>query len=1225
MNELFSGFSGGGAALSSGLLECCGLFQKRKESLPGPVSMVASRFRLNELLDVGPICSRYRGSLTDGREAEICLLRHTPGTEVSPWIQRFRLAALVSSSSCLQVLSVDENHEPPFVAIARRDGPTLADLVDQNALEHEFVNLVRGCLEALAACENFGIAIGGVTLHSISRNRDGQWQVDLSGLRSAVFGARPSGSGRPEFLPPESRALPNPTESLAIWDSAADIYSMGGLLRYLIATCNVTEHSATQLIRDALTDCVAVEPAARPTARELLTRLKYTERSLDLTSDSQSIASNRDFEATMNVDSPPELPAGVLEIGSQLGRYTICEKLGEGGMGAVYRAQDALDGRSVAIKVLNKQVAQGSITARRFAKEARLLAKANNPYVANLYEVNADATLPYMVVEFVDGGTLGALVHARKPFDEPFALTLIADAVRGLAIAHARGVVHRDFKPDNVLLTSEARNWLSSRTPYADESSDGSAPPIGRIYAKVSDFGLARTAQQSESMAMTRDGALLGTPLYMSPEQCRGEPAELPSDVYSVGVTLFQLLCGRPPFEADTQVGLLNQHCNAPPPSLKQLRPQLSDALVRTVENCLAKNPEARYSDAGALLVDLENILRGQPTSLGLHPPILSIDDPDAMRFEHSWELVSSPSQLWPYVSNTDRVNHAIGLPAVTYTTRQDPIHGVQRFAETKVAGQRIRWQEHPYEWIEGRRLSVLREFTHGPFRWFVNVVELQPTLGGGTRIVQTLIVTPRGWLGKQLARLQLGKKSKAGFGRAYQQIDDYIAQSQSKQADRDPFVGRTELRPSQRQKLLARLDQLRERQIDPQVIDTLGQFLEHASDGEVARVRPLALAERFQLDPIQVVNACLEGTRLGVFSLLWDIMCPSCRIPADIQETLSAIKAHGFCEACNLNFGIDLAESVELIFRVHPEIRDVVTGTYCIGGPAWSRHVVAQVRLAAGERFACDLNLSEGAYVVRGPQLPFTVDFRIGHNAALRRIELSLARPPADARIQMPVGAQVIQLCNDSAMDQQVRIERTADRHDALSAAKASTLALFRELFPGEVLSSDQIVSVAHITVLRVKIHDTRRLYESLGDGSAFHKIRGLLERILRIIKENAGAVVKTIGEGVLASFSDPTSALLSAIELVQCESDSDLQLSVAIHSGTAMVATVDERLDYFGKTLKSLEQLIDVASPQTIALTSNLTELAEVQSLLLDRQLKVRVIPQLELSDNSIAHVVA
>ena len=182
--------------------------------------------------------------------------------------------------------------------------------------------------------------------------------------------------------------------------------------------------------------------------------------------------------------------------------------------------------------------------------------------------------------------------------------------------------------------------------------------------------------------------------------------------------------------------------------------------------------------------------------------------------------------------------------------------------------------------------------------------------------------------------------------------------------------------------------------------------------------------------------------------------------------------------------------------------------------------------------------------------------------------------------------------------------------------------MALFRELFPSEVLSSDQIVSVTHITVLRVKIHGTQQLYESLGDGPAFNQIRASFDRILRAVKVNAGAVVKTIGEGALASFADPTSAVQTAIDLVQSNSEGDLRLSVAIHSGTAMVATVDERLDYFGKTLKTLEQLIEAAVPQTMALTSCITELAEVQSLLADHHLKVHIIPQLVLSDNSIAH---
>ncbi len=1180
-------------------------------------------FALSHLLAVGPFFSRYEGTLADGMRAEICLLRF--GSEADgesdfrdAWLRRLRLATLLSHPNCRSVMSTGKNSHAPFVVMPRRDGPTLAEVLQSEILEPPAIDdLARAVTAALVACENIGLVVGGVTWESIHRNRAGHWQLDVSGLRSVMFGAVKKCNSKLAFVPPEFQSQTPDAANLVLLDcdSSADIYSFASALRQVIATCNLTVHPVAKRICNATSDCMAIEPAARPTARDLLKRL-VTEHSLAVTGDSATASSNN-FEATMNVEVPIEVPAGMLVSGTQLGRYTIGEKLGAGGMGAVYRAHDAVDGKSVAIKILHRQVAQDSITARRFAKEARLLARANNPYVANLFEVNSDATLPYLVVEFVDGGTLGETLRPGKPFAEKFALTIITDAVRGLAIAHARGVVHRDFKPDNVLLTKDAREWMSQHDPYADSEHKTATPAIGKIYAKVSDFGLARTAQQTESMAVTRAGALLGTPLYMSPEQCRGEPAHPPADVYSVGVTLFQLLSGRPPFDADTQVGLMNQHCHAAPPSLKQLRPQLSDALVRTIENCLAKSADARYADAGALLVDLENILRGEPTSLGLHPPILALSDLSVLRFEHAWELVSSPSQLWPFIANTDRVNHALGLPAVTYTTRQDPVNGPQRFAEIRVAGQRIRWQEHPYEWLEGRRFSVLREFTHGPFRWFVNVVELKPTLGGGTRVVQTLSVTPRNWLSKQLARLQLGRKSRIGFGRAYQQIDAFIIQSASQQADRDPFASRTELRPSQRQKLHARLEKMRDLPLDPRVIDVLGQFLEHASDLEVARIRPLALAERFQLDPDQVVNACLYGTRLGVFRLLWDIMCPSCRIPADIQETLTAIKDHGFCEACNLNFAIDLADSIELIFRAHPEIREVVTATYCIGGPAWSRHVVAQVRLVAGERFACELNLAEGAYILRGTQLPFTVTFQVGHTNDMRRIELSLARPPAEACIRLPVGSQVIHLCNDSPSDQQIRIERVAARHDALSAAKASTSTLFRELFPGEVLATDQIVSVAHISVMRVQLHGTQQLYETLGDGPAFAQIRRSLNHILQSIKEHSGAVVKTIGEGFLAVFADPLHAFRAATEMFDSAATNpavnNLKISAAIHSGTALVATLDDRLDYFGKTLQCVEQMINAVSPSAIYASTAVTELPEIQEMILERGWELEVVPEL------------
>jgi serine/threonine protein kinase len=212
----------------------------------------------------------------------------------------------------------------------------------------------------------------------------------------------------------------------------------------------------------------------------------------------------------------------------------------------------------------------------------------------------------------------------------------------------------------------------------------------------------------------------------MSPEQCRGQPVDSRSDIYSLGATLFHLIAGCPPFDGDSHVVVINKHCHESPPSLKQFRPEVSDATAAVVEKCLAKSPNARYADAGELQADIERLLGGEPTSMVLHPSTPDTAG-EVLEFRFTCELGASPAQLWPYVSNTDRVNHALGLPAVRFTTRVDPKFGVQRFAETKIAGQRLVWQEHPYEWIEGRRMSVLREFSTGPFAWFVNIVELTP------------------------------------------------------------------------------------------------------------------------------------------------------------------------------------------------------------------------------------------------------------------------------------------------------------------------------------------------------------------------------------------------------------------------------------------------------------------------------------------------------------------
>ena len=205
---------------------------------------------------------------------------------------------------------------------------------------------------------------------------------------------------------------------------------------------------------------------------------------------------------------------------------------------------------------------------------------------------------------------------------------------------------------------------------------------------------------------------------------------------------------------------LIAKHQNEPP-SLKELNEAVSDGVDQVVAKALAKRPEQRYADAGELLLDLERLLRGEPTGIDVHPKLPACDPHDLVRFDFRWELEASPRQLWPHVSNTERLNRACGLPAVPFTTEYDPAEGVKRYGRLKAAGLQVRWREHPFEWVEGRRMGVLREFHQGPFQWFVSIVELTPRGDGGTTLTHRIRIAAKGLFGRAVANVKIGSQAR--------------------------------------------------------------------------------------------------------------------------------------------------------------------------------------------------------------------------------------------------------------------------------------------------------------------------------------------------------------------------------------------------------------------------------------------------------------------------------
>ena len=270
------------------------------------------------------------------------------------------------------------------------------------------------------------------------------------------------------------------------------------------------------------------------------------------------------------------------QVGTLLnGRYRLDAQIGTGGMSTVYRAFDTVLERQVAIKLMHREIASDSDQLERFRREARAVAQLNHPHIVTVIDAGEDDNTPYIVFEYVEGETLKDRIrrYGRLPIQESIAYAI--EIARALGVAHERGIVHRDVKPQNVLVDEEGS-------------------------AKVTDFGIARTLDQE---GLTADGRVLGTTDYVSPEQALGHHVTGQSDLYSLGIVLFEMLTGDVPFKGDNQVAVAMKHVREQLPDVQLRRPEVSNALAAVLERATAKETERRYPDDRALIADLEEVL----------------------------------------------------------------------------------------------------------------------------------------------------------------------------------------------------------------------------------------------------------------------------------------------------------------------------------------------------------------------------------------------------------------------------------------------------------------------------------------------------------------------------------------------------------------------------------------------------------------------------------------
>lgn len=567
------------------------------------------------------------------------------------------------------------------------------------------------------------------------------------------------------------------------------------------------------------------------------------------------------------------------------------------------------------------------------------------------------------------------------------------------------------------------------------------------------------------------------------------------------------------------------------------------------------------------------------------------------LRFEKVRHFEMPQGLVWSILADTDRLNRAIGLSKVTYSDHLEDQGAVYRNATSRVAGLHLKWREYPFSWDQNSSYAVVRAYEEGPLALMVGGINLEGHGPNQTRVVVWSEITPRNLLGRLLASPLANHfiiKTLQLSGRLLQPaVEEPLKQmAPHKQRANGPMLRRL-------------AGSLSKRPVQIEYVEALANWIIEAGDEEIGQIRPFDWADKKALNRDEALRTFLHAVKAGLLNLRWSLMCPNCRVTKRETASLMDVEEQVHCDLCGISYDLNFDRYVELRFAVHPVVRRADTSVYCLMGPARSPHILIQKTMPAG---ATELI----------PVLTLQEPLRLRVMKDNVILALSPLAPRCnrvsykDLAFDTAETSGPFEIHNGSDGSITVMLEKVNWDDGAVTAARVMALQEFKDLFSSEVLKPGREIGIESLTLFFSDLGNSTELYERIGDSPAFFRVGEHFEFLISRIRVNNGAVVKTIGDAVMAVFLSPEDAMRAALSMQKefpdfCRQHAGLEnvpLKIGLHHGPALAVTQNDRLDYFGRTVNIAARVASASVGQDIVFTSEILESDGVQQILEDSE---------------------